>query len=137
MLETLVTVIHVAVAVTLIVVVLFQQGKGANIGATFGGSSQTMFGPRGPFQFLAKATTLIAAGFMITSISLAVMADAQRTESVIPLVDSDTGGVTEGELPTTLPDAPIETGGPVDGPVGSDADVTPPADTTGPVNATE
>ncbi|MBF0171591.1 MAG: preprotein translocase subunit SecG [Nitrospinae bacterium] len=123
MLETLLIIVHVLIAFTLVVVVLFQQGKGANIGA----SSQTMFGPRGPFQFLAKATTGIAVGFMITSITLSVLSNNRRMDSVIPA-----GAATPGadELPTTLPEkAPADAAPTTDGPVAQE----PAADTGGPV----
>ncbi len=121
MIETLLIVVHVLIAALLVTVVLFQQGKGANIGATFGGSSQTMFGPRGPFQFLAKATTAIAVGFMLSSITLSVMSNNRRMDSVIP---ASAEAPAAGELPTTLPErtAPTDDGAPMtDGPVGDDA----------------
>src|SRR5262245_14146882 len=66
-------VIHVIVAVALILIVLLQAGKGAGIGAAFGGASQTVFGPRGPGNFLSKLTTAAAGIFMITSLVLAIL----------------------------------------------------------------
>ena len=68
--QILFTVIHVAVCVILILVVLLQAGKGANMGAAFGGSSQTVFGSSGPTTFLSKMTTWIAVVFMLTSLAL-------------------------------------------------------------------
>ena len=59
-------------AAILIFMVLLQKGKGADIGAAFGGASQTMFGPRGAQSFLAKITTGAAVIFMITSLGLAI-----------------------------------------------------------------
>lgn len=67
------TIIHVMVSLFLIAVVLLQSGKGAQLGAAFGGSSQTLFGSRGASSFLGKLTTIAAIVFMITSLSLAVL----------------------------------------------------------------
>ncbi|MFH1148621.1 MAG: preprotein translocase subunit SecG [Pseudomonadota bacterium] len=70
----LVTIIHVIVCVVLILVVLLQAGKGASMGAVFGGSSQTIFGSSGPGTFLGKMTTVVAIIFMLTSFSLSYSA---------------------------------------------------------------
>jgi preprotein translocase subunit SecG len=64
--------VHIIVSAILIGMVLLQKGKGADIGAAFGGASQTVFGPRGAQSFLAKLTTSAAIIFMITSFGLAV-----------------------------------------------------------------
>ena len=64
--------LHVIVSAILIGMVLLQKGKGADIGAAFGGASQTVFGPRGAQSFLAKLTTGAAVLFMITSLGLAI-----------------------------------------------------------------
>lgn len=64
-------VIHIFVCLVLISVVLLQRGKGADLGAAFGGSSQTVFGARGAESFLGKFTAVAAVVFMLTSISLA------------------------------------------------------------------
>ena len=69
------TFIHVLVCLFLIVVVLLQSGKAADLAGAFGGmGSQTAFGPRGSATLLSKATTLAAAVFMITSLTLAILA---------------------------------------------------------------
>ena len=69
------TIIHVIVCFFLIVVVLLQSGKAADLAGAFGGmGSQTAFGPRGSATLLSKATTLAAAIFMVTSLSLAIFA---------------------------------------------------------------
>jgi preprotein translocase subunit SecG len=68
--QILVTIIHVVVCIVLILVVLLQAGKGANMGAVFGGSSQTLFGSSGPGTFLGKMTTAVAVIFMLTSLTL-------------------------------------------------------------------
>ncbi len=64
--------LHVIVSAILIGMVLLQKGKGADIGAAFGGASQTVFGPRGAQSFLAKLTTGAAILFMVTSFGLAL-----------------------------------------------------------------
>ncbi len=68
----LVTIVHVLICFLLIFIVLVQGGKGAEVGAVFGGSSQTLFGSRGATTFLGKLTTVFAALFMLTSLILTV-----------------------------------------------------------------
>ena len=71
---TFLTILHVLVCIFLIGVVLLQRGKGAEIGAVFGGGgSSTVFGSRGAGNFLSKLTTAAAIVFMITSLSLAYL----------------------------------------------------------------
>ncbi|HME05885.1 MAG TPA: preprotein translocase subunit SecG [Bryobacteraceae bacterium] len=71
----LLTIIHVLVCFFLVVVVLLQSGKAADLAGAFGGmGSQTAFGPRGSATLLSKATTIAAGLFMITSLSLAILA---------------------------------------------------------------
>jgi preprotein translocase subunit SecG len=69
------TVVHVIVCLFLIVVVLLQSGKAADLAGAFGGmGSQTAFGPRGSATLLSKATTISAILFMLTSMSLSILA---------------------------------------------------------------
>jgi len=71
----LLTTIHVIVCVFLVVVVLLQSGKAADLAGAFGGmGSQTVFGPRGSATVLSKATTICAALFMLTSLTLSILA---------------------------------------------------------------
>jgi len=71
----LLTVIHVIVCLFLVIVVLLQSGKAADLAGAFGGmGSQTVFGPRGSATVLSKATTIAAALFMCTSLTLSIMA---------------------------------------------------------------
>lgn len=81
----LLIVVHVVVALALVLVVLLQVGKGQSIGAAFGGasSSQTIFGSRGPTTFLSRMTTVAAALFMLTSLSLAYFSAHRGQTSVI------------------------------------------------------
>jgi preprotein translocase subunit SecG len=69
--------IHIVIAFVLIVLVLIQHGKGADAGASFGGSSQSFFGSRGTATFLSKTTAILATLFFITSLSLAYIASKE------------------------------------------------------------
>jgi preprotein translocase subunit SecG len=96
----IITVIHVLVCFFLVVIVLLQHGKGADIGATFGGGN-TVFGTEGPVPLLNKVTTAAAIIFMITSIALAYLS-----------ANSGTGSVMQ-RAPITAPapvEEPLETG---------------------------
>jgi preprotein translocase subunit SecG len=75
---TIVVIIHVLVCLALISIVLLQHGKGAGIGAAFGGSSQTVFGSTGAAPFLAKLTAVAAILFMLTSLSLTFLGRQQE-----------------------------------------------------------
>lgn len=79
---SIVLAIHVVICAVLCVVVLLQQGKGADIGAVFGGSSQTVFGSGGAGNFLTKLTGGLAAAFFVTSIYLAYNSTRRLTSSV-------------------------------------------------------
>ncbi len=73
-------VLHIIVSVLMIMIILLQTGKGAEIGAAFGGGySQTLFGSSGPVGFLNKLTTVVAVFFMLTSLLLAVWAGRAAT----------------------------------------------------------
>jgi len=95
----LVTLIHVVVCLFLIIVVLLQSGKAADLAGAFGGmGSQTTFGPRGSATVLSKATTISAALFMVTSLTLTILATRG-------------GGGSHGGLPTAKPvSAPVKPG---------------------------
>jgi preprotein translocase subunit SecG len=82
------TVVHIVICLTLILIVLLQTGKGADMGAAFGGgSSQTLFGSTGASTFLSKATTTVAVIFMLTSLMLAYVS-GDRTGSSLMLDNS-------------------------------------------------
>lgn len=75
MFETAIVVVHVLVSIALVALVLLQQGKGAEAGASLGGgASQTVFGSAGSGNFLSRSTAILAFVFFITSIGLAVIA---------------------------------------------------------------
>jgi len=77
------TIIHILVCVFLVSIVLLQHGKGADIGATFGGGGQSLFGTEGPVPILNKITTAAAVIFMVTSIFLAYISAHRTTSSVM------------------------------------------------------
>jgi preprotein translocase subunit SecG len=81
--DTLLTIVHVVVCFFLVGIVLLQHGKGADIGATFGGSSQSLFGSEGPLPLLNKITTAVAVIFMLTSVTLAYLSSQSSTSSVM------------------------------------------------------
>jgi len=84
---TLLTIVHVLVCLFLIGIVLLQHGKGADVGASFGGSSQSLFGTEGPLPLLNKITTAAAIVFMMTSVTLAYYSANQSTSSVMQEVE--------------------------------------------------
>ena len=80
----LLIVLHLVVCVALIMIVLLQTGKGADMGAAFGGGgSQTLFGSTGASTFLSKATTIAAIIFMLTSLSLAYISSHRTPASIM------------------------------------------------------
>jgi preprotein translocase subunit SecG len=102
--HTLVIIIHIIACFLMIGAILLQSGKGAEIGAAFGGSSQTVFGSRGPANFLSKFTVVVAVVFMVTSLSLAILAKERTFSStVIDLKNKE----TSHPAPTS-PAAPAE-----------------------------
>lgn len=116
MLYVLLVIVHVVVCLALILVVLLQVGKGQSIGAAFGGasSSQTFFGSRGPATFLSHLTTVSAALFMLTSLSLAYISMSGGQGSTI--TDKAPAPVTDTvPVPLTIP-APGSAPAPVTAP---------------------
>ena len=79
---TFIVIIHAIVCIFLVLTVLLQQGKGAEMGAVFG-SSEAVFGSSGPSSFLSKLTTALAVAFMLTSLGLTYMSSRRGAESVM------------------------------------------------------
>lgn len=99
--------IHVVIAVALVVLILLQQGKGAEAGAAFGGgASQTVFGSRGSGNFLSHTTAVLAVGFFVTSMALAYFATqaGQAPEAGIP----DSRLIEQQQSVPTLDDRPAD-----------------------------
>jgi preprotein translocase subunit SecG len=105
----LITIVHIAVCLFLIIVVLLQSGKSGDIAAAFGGmGSQTAFGPRGAATILSRATTWSAIIFMVTSITLSVFASRRGvTNSVLQGVKASQTK-SQPAKPATPPAAPAQ-----------------------------
>ena len=95
---TFITIIHIIVSIGLILVVLLQTGKGADMGAVFGGSSSTIFGSSGAGNFLTRMTTGMAIVFMITSLTLGYFSGKRASSSVF-----DRGKTAAERPPATAP----------------------------------
>ena len=80
---TFFTMLHVIMCIALIMIVLLQTGKGADMGAAFGGATQTVFGSSGPAGFLNKLTTAVAILFMITSLTLCYFSGRLPTPTIM------------------------------------------------------
>jgi preprotein translocase subunit SecG len=93
----IVIVVHVLVCIALILIVLLQAGKGAEMGAAFGGASQTIFGSAGAMGFLSKLTTVAAVIFMITSLVL-TFSSTRKASTVIK----------ERPAPTAPSESPVQ-----------------------------
>ena len=90
--KLIIILVHISVCVALILIVLLQRGKGSDMGAAFGGSSQAIFGSRGATTFLHKITAAIAIIFMLTSLGLAFLFGRGGTTSIMR-------GVSQTEVP--------------------------------------
>jgi len=95
--------LHVAVCIALILIVLLQKGKGASMGAAFGGSSQAVFGSTGATSFMHKVTVAAAVIFMFTSLTLAFLSGRGTTSSVME-------GVTPTQTEQSQAPAPAQEG---------------------------
>jgi preprotein translocase subunit SecG len=105
---TIVTILHILVCFALVLIVLLQAGKGAEMGAAFGGASQTIFGSSGAMGFLTKLTTVAAVIFMITSLLLA-FSSSRRASSVVKERPAQTVPAEPAapEKAPLLPQAPV------------------------------
>ncbi|UYZ83751.1 preprotein translocase subunit SecG [Entomomonas sp. E2T0] len=102
LLESVIVIVHLLVAIGVIVLVLLQHGKGADMGASFGsGASNTVFGSQGSANFLSRTTAVLVAVFFITSIGLAYYAKSKSSAS---LFDKVAPAVTQ---PVTQPQQPV------------------------------
>ncbi len=98
-------VFHVLACMALILIVLLQTGKGAEMGAAFGGASQTLFGGSGGTTFLSKLTTGAAVAFMITCLGLTYLSAGPRTKSIMEDVP-----IEKTEAPLVPEAQPIQPG---------------------------
>lgn len=105
---TLAVSIHLIVCFLMIASILLQAGKGAEIGASFGGSSQTVFGSRGPGTFLSKVTVGTAIVFMLSSLSLAVLSREANTSSTVIDLHPTTHQESSSPSSSTEESTPVE-----------------------------
>ena len=104
--EQIILIVHLLIALAIIGLIMLQQGKGADMGASFGsGGSQTLFGADGGGNVLTKATALLAVAFFTTSFGLAIVAKNNArvgadTEIPLPLIEQ------QQEIPADLQDLP-------------------------------
>ncbi|MEX0804835.1 MAG: preprotein translocase subunit SecG [Candidatus Binatia bacterium] len=117
-----VTIIHFIVCIGLILVVLLQTGKGAEIGAVFGGgSSSTIFGSSGAGNFLTKLTTAMAIVFMVTSLALGYFAGQRPTDTIF----DQRSPAAQPDIPTQSAPPAKEQSGPTNSPEASVVPTTP------------
>ena len=121
----LLTIIHITVSFFLIFIVLIQSSKGAEMGAAFGGSSQTLFGSRGAATFLSKLTTAAAIAFMVTSLLLAIVSvkSGSVVKKTMPAEQKTSIPSQQGPIQPGQQQAPIQI--PQQGPVQSPAQANP------------
>src|SRR5215469_3473555 len=104
--------VHIIVCIFLIIVVLLQSGKAADLAGAFGGmGSQTAFGPRGSATLLSKATTISAILFMITSLSLSIMATRNAGLGTSVLEGAPRASAPAKSVPVPAPAQPRPQGG--------------------------
>lgn len=112
--STLTTVVHVVACIFLVIVVLLQSGKGAEVGAVLGGAgSQTVFGGSGGATFLSKLTVWVAVIFMLTSLGLTAFSGKAGSSSVMkgiapPPIEEAPAAVSEPAAATEPADAATE-----------------------------
>ena len=105
--ETLISVVHVIAAVSVIALVLLQHGKGADMGAAFGGGSAgSLFGSTGSANFLSRSTAILATVFFATSLGLAYFGIEQHKPTSV---------LERTAVPVTQPAAPAPAASPSDG----------------------
>src|ERR1700678_3391616 len=106
----LVLLIHIVVCLFLIVVILLQSGKAADLAGAFGGmGSQTAFGPRGSATLLSKATTASAAIFMVTSLTLSILATRNAGLATTVLEDQPVKSLPAKQVPVPVNPQPSRT----------------------------
>ncbi len=105
MLTSILTAVHLIAAISIVVLVLLQQGKGADMGAAFGGgSSQSLFGSRGSANFLSRTTAALAIVFFLTGLTLAyIYAGESGFESATQAVEAPAAPVG-----AEVPDVPAD-----------------------------
>ena len=122
MIETVVVIVHLLIAIALVGLILIQQGKGAETGASFGaGASGTVFGSQGSATFLSRLTGVLAAVFFLTSLGLAYYASHKASEIrdaglPVPALQSQAVTPSSDDVPVLeeqAPQAPVQDDVPV------------------------
>lgn len=122
MIETVVVIVHLLIAIALVGLILIQQGKGAETGASFGaGASGTVFGSQGSATFLSRLTGVLAAVFFLTSLGLAYYASHKAGEIrdaglPVPALQSQAVKPSSDDVPVLeeqAPQAPVQDDVPV------------------------
>jgi preprotein translocase subunit SecG len=129
-----VTTIHVIACIVLVLVVLLQAGKGADMGAVFGGASSTIFGSSGAGNFLTRLTTGAAVVFMVTSLMLTYGSTRGTTSTIMPESATAPGAAAPEAVPAEEPvaEAPL-TGEPIPAPAPA-GDAAPAPDAAAPAD---
>lgn len=118
--ESVILAVHIVIAITLIGLILIQQGKGADAGAAFGGggggggASSTVFGSQGSGNFLSKSTAILATTFFITSLFLSYLSgkvSAEKTQAIdmlnrVEQIQSEDKPVVPSSIPAETTDKP-------------------------------
>ena len=123
---TVVIVLHVVVSLALILIVLLQTGRGAEMGAAFGGASQTLFGGTGGTTFMSKLTTVAAVVFMITCLGLTYFSSTPSKKSImenVPVEKPQGPAIPEARPVQPMPAQPGAAGEPAKS--GETAEVAP------------
>lgn len=122
--ETIILILHVLVAASVIVLVLLQQGKGADMGAAFGsGSSGSLFGSSGSANFLSRATAVLATAFFLTSLGLTYLSGRQPAS--VGVMQGQQNIQAQPVAPTDAPPPVQPSGNAVPGNAGSKAGEIP------------
>jgi len=101
---------HVIIAIFIIVLILVQKGKGADMGSAFGaGASGTIFGSKGSANFLSRATAVLATIFFITSLTLAYLNKGTvKVDSVLDQIQPEEIIINESQNQESLPLIPLD-----------------------------
>ena len=129
---TILTVLHVFTCVVLILVVLVQSGKGADISASLGGSSQTVFGSSGGANFFTRFTSGAAGIFMITSLALTILGGQENRRSVMEGIAPAVPAAQTTDASKSAPAKPAETAPAAKDAAKTDAAKAPAADAKAP-----
>ena len=112
--QTLVLVLHILAAASIVVLVLLQHGKGADMGAAFGsGSAGSLFGSAGAANFLSRTTAVLAAVFFATSLGLTYFSAPSKSGGVTQSIETP-AAKTDVKPAAPAPSAPAPAGGPAE-----------------------